>query len=542
MSQKNYFKGENGLSRQKAARNERGQILPFVAILMTFFLCMCGFVIDIGRVYVSYQQLLASTDAAALAGGEALGEANSTVAEVTAAVKKYSSASGGVNPSGMMTKLVVKPYVGCITGLSPNIPCYGAGSYNAVQVVQTASVPMTFANFFGAHPVALSATATASMSGAAATPYNVAIIVDTTSSMSDPDTGSTCTTTRLACALGGVATLMGELAPCPNSGSCSISNNVSTSAVDRVALFTFPGMTTATAANDTTCPTSNPNTESVYTFPSKTVSATASSNTTLTTTTTTTTTKNGKKTTTTTTTDIPMTYQITNGLGDAHGFLSDYRTSDTATTLNASSPLSIAIGSGKSGCKGVADPGGAGTFYAAVIYAATDALLAEQAANPTAQNVIIIISDGDASSTQAQMAGGSGATGTNTGGAGNATSNGTYPSWKNECHQAVTAAAAAAALGIRVYSVAYGAESSGCSTDSPAISPCQTMKGIASNPGYFFSDYASSGGGTDTSCAGSGASTTSINQIFQYIYYSLGHGRLLSNAAPPGGSVSWTAE
>jgi Putative Flp pilus-assembly TadE/G-like len=528
MSQKSDFKRESGLSCQQAARGERGQIFPFVAILMTLFLCMCGFVIDIGRVYVSYEQLVASTDAAALAGGQALGAANTSIAQVKTAVTTYSSSSGGVNPVGMMTNLAVSTSLGCMTGLSPDIPCYGAGSYNAVKVVQTASLPMTFANFFGTSSVALSSTATASMSGAAGLPYNVAIIVDTTSSMGDADNGSTCTTTRLACALSGVATLMGKLAPCPTGGSCSISNNVSSSAVDRVALFTFPGVTTATTANVTTCPTSDPNTEKVYTFPSSTVSKTAATNPSLKL-------SNG--------TIVTMTYNITNGLGDANGFVSDYRTADTATTLNAGSPLSIAIGSGKSGCAGLGSPGGAGTFYAGVIYAATDSLLAEQSANPTAQNVMIIISDGDASSAESQMAGGSGAPGSDTGtGAVNASSTGTYPSWKNECHQAVTAAAAAAAQGIKVYAVAYGAESSGCSTDSPAITPCQTMKDIASNPGYFYSDYAQSGGGTDTTCAGSGASTTSITAIFNDIYFSLGHGRLLPNTAPPGGSVTWTAE
>jgi hypothetical protein len=529
MSPKGRFYRESRLPSRRAAKGELGQIFPFVAVLMSVFFCMCGFVIDIGRVYVSYQQLVASTDAAAMAGGEALGQANSTTAQVSTAVKTYSSASasGGINPAGAMTDVAVTPYVGCVTDLSPNIPCYGAGSYNAVQVVQTATVPMTFANFFGAKAVPLSVTATATMSGSAATPYNVAIIVDTTASMGDTDNGSDCNNTRLACAESGVATLLSELAPCPNSGTCSISNNVSTNAVDRVALFTFPGMTTTTTSYDTTCPTKNPTTEDVYTFPSSTIGATANGNPSLKLT-------NG--------TTVTMTYQVTNGLGDANGYVSDYRTSDTTTTLNTSSPLSIAVGSGKSGCSGMGDPGGAGTFYAGVIYAATDSLLAEQAANPTAQNVMIIISDGDASSNEDQMAGGSGAPGKDTGtGAVNATSNGTYPSWNNQCHQAVTAAQAAAAQGIRVYAVAYGAESSGCSTDSPSITPCQTMKDIASNPGYFYSDYAQSGSGIDTSCAGSGASTTSINQIFEDIYFSLGHARLIPNAAPPGGTSTWTA-
>jgi hypothetical protein len=529
MSQNREFKRESGLSNRRTAKGERGQIFPFVAIILSFFLCMCGYVIDIGRVYISYQQLIASTDAAALAGGIALGAANSTTAQVHSAVVNYSSTSSGINPAGVMTNVSVSNYVGCITGLSPNIPCYGAGSYNAVQVYQTGTVPMTFASFFGAKSLPLSVTATATMSGAAARPYNVAIIVDTTASMSDSDNGSTCSGTRLSCALSGVNTLLAELAPCPTGGSCSISNNVATNAVDRVALFTFPNITTATVANDITCPTSNPTTNDVYTFPTSTLGTSQTTNTTFT--------PSGKS-------AVTMTYQVTNGKGDTNGFVSDYRTSDTSTTLNGSSPLAIATGqSGVSKCPGLGDPGGAGTFYAGAIYAAANALLAEQAANPTTQNVMIIISDGDASSAQTQMAGGSGAPGKDTGtGALNATSSGTYPSWNNQCHQAVTAAQAAAAQGIRVYSVAYGAESSGCSTDSPSITPCQTMKDIASSPGYFYSDYAQSGGGTDTSCAGSGASTTSITEIFQDIYFSLGRGRLVSNSAPPGGSATWAAD
>ena len=44
-----------------------------------------------------------------------------------------------------------------------------------------------------------------------------------------------------------------------------------------------------------------------------------------------------------------------------------------------------------------------------------------------------------------------------------------------------------------MYTVAYGATSSGCSTDtSPTITPCQTMQQMASSPATFFTDYTSS--------------------------------------------------
>jgi Putative Flp pilus-assembly TadE/G-like len=492
--------------------HERGQILPIAAVMMITLLGLCGFVVDVGRLYISYQQLQASTDAAALAGGEALGQAGQNPVTVAAS---YGSTSGNKNAFGNLSGATITATPKCYSSLG--LPCYSYGSYNAIQVTQTVSVPVTFAKFFGGNSTSLTAVATAAASGAATTPYNVAIILDTTVSMGDSDNGSTCSGTRLSCALGGIQTLMKELYPCASQlSSCTVTSGVAANAVDQVALFTFPNVTTSTVSDDYTCPngrSTNPTTNDAYTFPTATLNTTTGlQNLTFTPT-------HGTAST--------MTYQITNGLG-SNGYMSDYRTSDTSSGLNASSDEAIAIGAGA--CKGLSNPGGAGTYYAGVIYAAANSLLYEQAqlSYPT-QNVIILISDGDATSSQAEMVGGTGAPGTQTGGAGNATSLGTYPSWKNECAQAVTAAAAAAAKGIRVYAVAYGAESSGCSTDSPSITPCQTMKSIASSPAYFYSDYAQTGSGVDTSCAGSGASTTSINQIFQDIATSFTVARLVPN-------------
>jgi len=511
-------------------KGERGQLLYMVAAMTMAMFGVTAMVVDVGRVFIAYHELQASTDAAALAGGEALGQPGSTAATTDAAVALYSSTSSNKNAFPNLPAVTTTPTLKCLTTLADNgIPCYGAGSYNAIQVAQTVTLPTTFAAVIGTPSVPLTATATAAMAGSATTPYNVAIIVDTTSSMSDPDSGSDCSGTRLSCALGGVATLLGELFPCASEATtCTVSNDVATNAVDQVALFTFPNITTSTTVDDTACPSSNPTTEDTYTFPSPTLSA-GVPNVTFTPT--------GK-------TAVTMTYQITNGLGDQNGFLSNYRTSDTASSLNASSALAIAAGKGS--CAGISDPGGAGTYYAGVIYAAADALLAEQAKTPSAVPVIILISDGDASSTEKQMAGGSGAKGADTGtGAINASATGVsgtypyYPSWNQECAQAVQAALAVQAnptlqaAGFRFYSVAYGAESSGCATDTSGtyknISPCQTMKDMASSPAYFFSDYAQSGGGTDTSCAGSGSSTTSINQIFTDIFTSFSVARLIPN-------------
>jgi hypothetical protein len=138
--------------------------------------------------------------------------------------------------------------------------------------------------------------------------------------------------------------------------------------------------------------------------------------------------------------------------------------------------------------------------------------------------VLIIISDGDAGTTDS-------------GAMGSAGTGGTYPSTKQQCAQAVTAGKNVAtanlygngAIPTRVYSVAYGAESSGCGQDtSPTITPCQTMQGIASAPQNFFSDYTATGG--TSACVSASRPTSSIAQIFTIIAGDLTVAHLISNS------------
>ena len=82
-------------------------------------------------------------------------------------------------------------------------------------------------------------------------------------------------------------------------------------------------------------------------------------------------------------------------------FQYDYRTSDTAG-LNTSSNLYKTVGAGTGSC-GVPTPGGEGTFYAGAIYAARDYLYANHRTN--VQDVMIILSDGNASASSTQLAG-----------------------------------------------------------------------------------------------------------------------------------------
>jgi hypothetical protein len=499
----------------RALGDERGQVLPIVALMMVSFLGMAAIVVDVGDVYYSYNELVISTNAAAMAGAQGLPFNTTTVNQAKTNATNYSSKSN-TSENNVYANLNVTSAtyaLGCVsTGVGASVPCVSTGvgtnTANAIQVTQTATVPLYFAGLFGTSTVSLTSTGTALMRGAAATPYNVAIIVDTTNSMTNNKDSNCSNVTRLQCALNGVQTFLQELSPCAASGCGSLNSQNYANPVDRVALFSFPNITTTTVGNQYDCSSSSATPE-VYTFPQ----AGATSMTTMPYTTTTGSGKNQQ------TTTVQMTYQDTYGIGDANGFVSDYRASDSATSLSTSSDIVEASG-GKSGCTGMGGPGGEGTYYAGVIYAAQAALTAEAAANPGSQNVLILVSDGAATSSQSQMATGSQSTTV-------ASSGGSYPSWNNECQQAVTAATSATNQGTTVYTVAYGSPSTGCTTDTGTYtSPCYTMQQMASSAATFYSDDNQSG--TTSSCP-AGKSVSAIGNIFTQIASNLTVARLIPN-------------
>jgi hypothetical protein len=330
---------------------------------------------------------------------------------------------------------------------------------------------MFFATILGIRTMTITATSTAAMRGAKVGAHNVVIVLDTTQSMNDTDSSSNCNNTRISCALSGIQMLLASLTPCGSSCGTVTGGNVA-NPVDEVSLMVFPGLTsTSQQQYDYDCSNSTAPQISPYSYPT-----------------------------------LP-TYQII-------PFSSDYRTSDAATTLNSSSNLARATGAAPSCTSGLTAVGGEGTYYAGVIYAAQAALAAQAIARPNAQNVLVLLSDGDANAKASALPGAS-------------TTALVYPSTQNQCHQAITAAQAASAAGTIVYSVAYGATSSGCSTDTPAITPCQTMQQIASSSATFFSDYTATGG--SNTCISSARPSTSLNQIFTDIAGDFGGARLVPN-------------
>jgi hypothetical protein len=100
---------------------------------------------------------------------------------------------------------------------------------------------------------------------------------------------------------------------------------------------------------------------------------------------------------------------------------------------------------------------------------------------------------------------------------------------------AATYASGGVANGTKVYTIAYGASTYGCSTDSstsshPGISPCETLQQMATQvSGEDVSDYFYSDATAGCTANSSNSGTTAISQIYLKILASLVKARLIPN-------------
>jgi hypothetical protein len=432
--------------------DKKGVVAIIVGLGLSAIAGMVGLVAQETIIYRTQSALQSSANIAALAGAQSINNPSGTA---IATATTYSAVTGSDNAMSGQTVTMASGYpkLKCLT--STGVSCSGTDAANAIVVKQQATVPLIFGKLFGKSTLTLTATATAGAGLGGGSGYgarDIMLIVDTTQSMSNT-LDSTCGISgayRITCALAGARALLQALPP------SSI----------HVGLMIFPGTTTSTeAALDYDCSSSTAPTAAAYNA-------------------------------------SPLTYQIV-------GLSSDYKTSDTATSLNTSSNLVIALGGGASGCTaGLSVVGGSGTYYAGVIAAAEAALTTN--GRTGVQKAIVLLSDGAANATSSKVPSGMAS---------------------NQCQEAITAAAAATTAGTWVYSAAYGSStatgsSSLCTTDSSGISACATMQDIASTPRMFFSD--TSGG--STSCTSTvNASGTNLVTVFQALGTSLSPPRLLPN-------------
>jgi len=484
---------------RKLLRDERGQSGLLVAITMLGSVALGGTAVEIGHIYYAHNLLVASTNAAALAGAQAMPNITAAQSYVT----KYSAETGQLNASSFLqsaaisTNFYCSSTVGTTFAVACQTPTSGscsgsASTCNALAVTQTAKIPLWFGGLVGFPTLNLSATSTTAMRGGMNTPWNIAIIMDATSSMNDSDNGTSCSGTQESCALAGVQALLSDMYPCALGVTCSSSTVV----VDNVSLYVFPPLQQSTAAQDY-CSGGHSPTHEYYEVPTLPNTGTAS--------------------TTWTDTVIPFASSTTTPT------YPDYRVSDAAA-LNTGSNLVKASGYSGSGCNGVVATGGAHTFYAQVIYQAQSDLAAEQKNNPNSRNAIILLGDGDQNATVSITGNQSGqganpanysssselrpsSTGSLNGVTGNNPTSTTYPSAVGECGQGVIAAQYATQQGTTVYTIGYGAVTSGgCTTDKTYTAtgntaygggpwpngssrqPCDELAAMASSSADFYSD------------------------------------------------------
>ncbi len=591
----------------KFFQNQRGQSSVFMAMSVLVTGILGGAAIESGHVYYSYERLVASTNAAAVAAGQAMPNIGTSSSPAAGSsyynLYKYSSSTSstpaGLNSNTLLSGASISMMFACSTTISSslNVGCQspttgscGSGllTCNVLKVTQTAAVNLWFGGLFGMPTMHLAAVSYAAMRGGSDTPYNIAVIIDTTASMaSSAPSGDGCGSgaTQVGCSVAGLKTMLQDMDPCPLNQTCP----GNAAYVDGVALFTFPAISVATEVksgntvqtgpyDDTTCPTTNPPIVP-YAFIN---AATSGQNLAL-------------------PSSISGTSYSINYAGtyEVMAFEDSYRANDGSATLNSGDGLSSAVGYQTSGsCTGLQAPGGEGTYYAQAIYAAQVALANQQTSFPGSKNIMIILSDGDATacnsqaysayggnnscgngsqivavncpsvsgtgtcgSTSVSISGNAttiscppgGCTGTPLNGTGTSTSNAngynvaTYPSALGECGQAVQAAQAATAAGTTVYTIAMGSETSGgCTTDQHVTvssgstngaeaypggtysgQPCNAIAAMASTENTFYSDDT----GGCAALVNTSAQFETIGGIFQAIANSLTNARLIPAGA-----------
>ena len=461
---------------------QRGSMTLILTASLFIILASLAVSVDVGWLYYNQRQLQIAVDAAASAGGQKLYTA--TQATVTQNVNLYAAAysNGGTSYNSLPTSVIVQApsitwhqYNSVPLGYKPP----NVSGYNAIDVSQTASVPLYFGKLFNISSVTIQATASASAGGSPTVPVNVAIILDTTGSMGNTDNkcgsvpGVSGTPTQLQCAKYGAQVLLKEL----------------TAAADNVSLFVFPPASSDYTAQTTcffqTVGTTNYATSSAFD-------------------------------------------QITSFISS-----SSYLNA-SGNALSNTNILSLALGVQGTGCAGVTNPGGKGTYLAESIVAAQKKLAIQSASNGE-QNVIILLTDGAASS-------------------GNINSSFvlTTGAASNQCQQTVSAANYAKAAGTMVFVIAYGATNNvtDCGTDSSAmtsnlasgfqgvsigtnITPCQELYTAAGNvpvsgtiplgslSSYFYSDNANG-------CSALGSNqASSVTSLFMSIGQALQSSRLI---------------
>lgn len=414
-------------------KDDSGAAFIYFTIAFPAIIALTSLAIDLGYVWYVKTRLQVAADMGALAGASKLYTDNTTA--VTTLAKTYvsfnlpSSWTTGTSPSATSS-----PEVKCLDTIKAmGLTCSSLSGGNALKVTVTAATPLFFASALGFKTITVSADSLVSGGGSSPPPLNVAIILDATGSMNGSlgtSCGSLSNPTKIECATLAAKTLLTKL-----WGS-----------VDQVALYTYPSYD-ANSLKTFTCASGNNGALS-----SKSYKTAASPN-----------------------------YQM---IGFTNSYAAD-KGNPPKNGLDITSPLVLALGKNAStstandftNCKGlnVSGLGGQGTSIADAILQAKADLLAANATlvangQPRRQNVMIVLSDGDANANVDSGNNNPFLVGSNVPPNSDPGWSIDVPSQADQCQAAVAAADSATADGTWVYSVAFSAPyapKGSCFSDRP---------------------------------------------------------------------------
>lgn len=421
-------------------KDDGGAALLYVTITIPVLFAVTSLAIDVGYVFYLRTKLQTAADMGALAGASKLyTDTDQAVKDLATTYVNYNLPAGWTTgPNPVATSL---PEIKCLTAITnmgltcaPKPPLSGG---NALKVTVTATTPLFFATALGFKSITLSANSMVSGGGSSPPPLNVAIILDATGSMNSSlgtSCGSLSNPPKIQCASLAAKTLLTKL----------------WASVDQVALYTYPSYD-ANSLKTFTCATGNNGVKTSVSYKSA-----------------------------VTTPNYRM-------IDFTDSFMADKGNPPTGG-LDPTSPMIKILGKTASTptatdsttCNGLnlSNLGGQGTSIADAIAQAQKDLLAANVALvaaglPKRQNVMIVLSDGDANANVD--------TGTdNPFLVGSDAPPSSDPGWSidvprqmDQCQAAVTAADAATAAGTWVYAIAFSAPyaaNGSCFSDRPVTS------------------------------------------------------------------------
>ncbi len=151
------FKLRPSRTTNTPSRRRSGQTVVLMALALGVLLAMAGIVFDVGRLWLTRQQMQRATDAAAKAGANEIANQNEVTSSVQAA-GIYDATQNG------FTAGQSAPNGGTVNSVAINTPPTGgpyAGQQDYVEAIITASVPTYFLRVLGFSTVPISTRATA---------------------------------------------------------------------------------------------------------------------------------------------------------------------------------------------------------------------------------------------------------------------------------------------------------------------------------------------------------------------------------------------